>query len=192
MLHTKQAINLNHSLSCRATDTLTLCTENTKNIRFFFFLHCICLSLCPPYPYQPLPSFCFAEVIWIWHGFVSSSLKRWNAEIPHLKIAQWFLAPLLECCSLGDGSMHSGPDAVAFPQGDGCCGVFKATEWHLHKKEWMLLGQGGKKRCGEGRAAQELSHHPQWCAVTVILPLLLWYRDRYFLCNICNFSWKRN
>lgn len=54
-------------------------------------------------------------------------------------------------CSISNGSMHSGCDAVAFPQGDGCWGVYKATGWHLHKKRWMLSDQG-RKRGGEGTA----------------------------------------
>lgn len=45
--------------------------------------------------------------------------------------------------------MHSGADAVAFSQGDGCWEVYKATRWHLHKEEWMLLGQRERKEVVE-------------------------------------------
>lgn len=87
--------------------------------------------------------------------------------------------------------MHSGADAVAFPQRDGCCGVYKATWWHLHKEEWMLLGQRERKGGGTGAAAWCYHPSPHWCSLTVILPLLPWNRDgtsNIFLNTICRSS----
>ncbi len=67
----------------------------------------------------PMRSFEFEMVL------ASSSLKQCNTDMPLPEIAPCLLTPFLEC--LSDGSMHSGADAVTFPQGDGCCGVYKAT-----------------------------------------------------------------
>lgn len=165
--------------------------------QIFFFLHCICL---------------FVQLILIDHFplsvstrsfefdmfFASSSLKHCNTEMHLPKIAPVVFGPFFfffwECRSLSDGSMHSGADAVAFPQGDGCCGVYKATQWHLHKKEWMLLGQGGKKRWGRNSSTAVITPSSLMLLDSHFAPPAVvqrWYM-KHFLCNICNSSRQRN
>lgn len=99
MLHCKQAINLkqDHSLSCRATGTLT---QRMKNrYRSFLFLHCICLLLL---------SVCYLHLILIKHhphpAFMRSfefdtvfhpALWQCNRGIPLPEIAPWLLTPFV-------------------------------------------------------------------------------------------------
>lgn len=129
--------------------------KNRYQILFFFCCICLCsLSLRRPYFCQPPPLSAstrpFESDTLVRPDLLSSPKPKYLFLEEHR--ASW---PLF---SLGTGSMHSGADAVAFPQGDGCCGVYKATWWHLHKEEWMLLGPEGKKRGGSRAVGQR--YHP--------------------------------
>lgn len=144
VLHTKQAINLNqdHSLSPRATGFLGVYTDWKKG-------YLISSSSCFALVRLLAASQVFCKGVWASRN-LSHPLK--------CSIQACSTSPKIESCSISSGSMHSGFDAVAFPQGDGCCGVRKATGWHLHKKKWKLSNQG-RERGAEASTAQHLSHH---------------------------------
>lgn len=136
VLHCKQAINLKPGpLLIVKSDrrSYTVHPEWKIDTRFIFFIFFIfslhlswCLSLSLSY-LSTTSSPCFCEVIWI--GIVLRLLS-WVLQHQNISFrsSAALLDPLfLELSSPGVGSMHSGADAVAFPQGDGCCGVYKAT-----------------------------------------------------------------
>lgn len=139
-----------------------------------FFLHCICLCVRLS-SYRPLPSYLSYEVIWIWHGFESGSLKQCNTEIPLPEIARCLLTPFLFWSAAASAM-------------DRCTAVL--ILWHFHeemdvvgsirqrsdiyiRKNGCCWAREGRKEVG---AAQRLSPHLHRCSLTVILPLPLRYR----------------
>lgn len=125
----------------------SVCTETENSLRdFFFFLDCICPSISMPSANQPVPC----------------NLSKYEFNTVPCRATQvlctgmWYLSqqklkglPLF-FCSISNGSMHSSSEAVAFSQGDGCCGVHKAPYWHLHKEKWMPSDEVRKRTACSG------------------------------------------
>lgn len=128
------------------TPPLTLWMKWKIDVEFFFHSFFL-ISSSQLVLVQPV--FCF--MLWWSHLF----LLFFSSSVSSLHNAQKYLQKQLldpffsKKRSGGVGSMHGGADAVAFSQGDGCWEVYKATWWHLHKDEWMLLGQRERKEVVE-------------------------------------------
>lgn len=121
----------------------SVCTETEKSLNeFFFFLRCSRPSgrLLANLPTTSAQQF---EPVWKPSQALHTGLCYLSQN--RLRVFAPTHPPSLFFCSISSGSMHSGFDAVAFPQGDGCCGVHEATGWHLHKKKRMLSDQRRKR-----------------------------------------------
>lgn len=125
VLHTKQVINLNQDppLSRLATGFLRVYRGWKKDAVFLFLPAFVRISTLASAHRVELVSVSYASMSTPPHALYAGigNLSQNGLRCPPPT------APTLFFCSISTGSMQRGSDAVAFLQGDGCCGVHEAT-----------------------------------------------------------------